>query len=886
MLIAALDYAARGWLVFPIREPGERYTDKNGIEVVASGKEPATAHGYLDATIAADQIRKWWAAKPDRNIGLVTSPASGIWVLDCDIDADTGEFGTEALDDLKKEHGALPPHPIALTPGGGQHHFFAWPDDGQDLPRRIRFLPGLDALAMRGTKGGYLVAPPSRRGDGGEYRWEISPAIIAAPQAPTWLLEQIRYNRRERPADMDRIRPVRSDATSAYGRAALMDLCAEIAGAPPGQQDVTLRDKAVRVGSLAYGGNIEINEAFSSVMAAAMQMSNQAGRSPWTEQELESKVRRHFAYAMNDPTPPPASRPDRPVYAPPPRDDDAPEQVAEIDQDETEKAVEKTEEKPKPRFREPFQYLGYTKDGYHYLPDGKGQIVTLKSGEHTALRLIELAPLDYWRGVLGVEEVDKESWTTIADGLMRQSEQAGVFDPANVRGRGAWIDGKRVVVHTGSEVIIDGEATALNAAKSRYVYERGASWEFGFGDPANTPEAHRLVEICDRLTWADKLSGALLAGFCIIAPVSGALNWRPHIWVTGGSGSGKSTVQNDIVGRIVGPAAERFDGKATEAGIRQIMGYDARPVLLDEAESEDAAGILRMQGVLDLARVASSGGRMVKGSQSHRAVTFVIRSCFCFSSINTSVRHKADESRISKLVLVPNRAPDADDHYLDLVRDINAWFTPEYASAMFARTVKYLPALLANIETFKAAASTELRNRRAADQLGPMLAGYYLCHSTGKITVDKAREFIARHNWADYVAIDSMSDELRLLEHLMSQKIRVNGSSGSFDVSVGVACMEANREDGRQEPYTAALGQVGIKVEGGMIAVSDSASVVRGLLRDAPQWQGDWKRPLRNLPGATAGKPMRFAPGILTRATWVPLGLLDGTYHEREPGED
>ena len=44
-----------------------------------------------------------------------------------------------------------------------------------------------------------------------------------------------------------------------------------------------------------------------------------------------------------------------------------------------------------------------------------------------------------------------------------------------------------------------------------------------------------------------------------------------------------------IIGRVVGFFALYMDGKTTEAGIRQLLGADARPVILDEVESEDMA---------------------------------------------------------------------------------------------------------------------------------------------------------------------------------------------------------------------------------------------------------------------------------------------------------
>lgn len=293
LLDAALGYAARGWKVFPIRP---------------ALKIPATPNGFKDATADADKITNWWTARmafADRNIGVCTSRASGIWVLDCDVDKETGELGEGTLDALMAEHGELPPCPIQMTPTGGKHYVFAWPDDGEDLPRRIKFKPGLDALGSRmdGEEeiAGYFIVAPSVRQDG-EYKWIVPPDMFAPPQAPAWLVQMIREARTERPADLPRIAPVIGASTTPYGRKALLDLCSEIAAAMPGTQNSTLMAKATRIGSIAAGGNIDWQEAYTSAVDAGMRMVNQAGEDPWTQKLVEKKVREAMDYGAKDPT--------------------------------------------------------------------------------------------------------------------------------------------------------------------------------------------------------------------------------------------------------------------------------------------------------------------------------------------------------------------------------------------------------------------------------------------------------------------------------------------------------------------------------------------------------------------------------------------------------
>ncbi len=298
-LEAALIYASRGWLVFPIK---------------SDEKVPTTKRGYLDATTDVEIIKKWWTLRrgwDKRNVGIVTSRRSGIWVLDADIDMETGEtIGEDSLAALLVKHGPLPPHPIARTPNGGKHHVFAYPIDG-DLPRRIKFAPGLDALGshMEGEeeKAGYFVAYPSRRIEG-DYVWEVRPGSLETiPLAPSWLIEMIRTDAVRQVATIP-IAPTPSADTKPYGRAALTEICREIATCAPGSQDDTLLRRSRRIGRMVAGGSINEGEAFTSLVAAGMQMT--PGREPWSQKDVEKKVRRGMEHGFRDPhQPKPSVRP-------------------------------------------------------------------------------------------------------------------------------------------------------------------------------------------------------------------------------------------------------------------------------------------------------------------------------------------------------------------------------------------------------------------------------------------------------------------------------------------------------------------------------------------------------------------------------------------------
>ena len=168
------------WAVFPLR-----------------GKTPAVSaekggHGCKDASADPDTVAAWWKEYPGANIGLATGKANGILVLDIDRNHADGVDGEETLKEMERELGPLPPTVEALTPNGGRHLYFKYPE-GRDIGSRTARAgrPGID---VRGN-GGYVVVPPStvRCADGQvrAYEWEVSSYPHTTPLAElpeAWLL--------------------------------------------------------------------------------------------------------------------------------------------------------------------------------------------------------------------------------------------------------------------------------------------------------------------------------------------------------------------------------------------------------------------------------------------------------------------------------------------------------------------------------------------------------------------------------------------------------------------------------------------------------------------------------------------------------------------------
>lgn len=178
MLRHALQYAERGWYVFPVHS---MHGDKCSCGRMCGrpGKHPRTQNGWKDATLSPDTIEKWWRQWPDANIGVACGP-SGLLV----VDVDPRNNGDETFADLETRHGVLPPTRTALTGGGGQHYFFDV--TGVDGKFKGRILgQGVELQAS----GQYVVVPPSNHASGRVYGWDAGqPTEVAFP--PSWMIDE------------------------------------------------------------------------------------------------------------------------------------------------------------------------------------------------------------------------------------------------------------------------------------------------------------------------------------------------------------------------------------------------------------------------------------------------------------------------------------------------------------------------------------------------------------------------------------------------------------------------------------------------------------------------------------------------------------------------
>ena len=535
-----------------------------------------------------------------------------------------------------------------------------------------------------------------------------------------------------------------------------------------------------------------------------------------------------------------------------------------------------------------FAILGYNRGTYYVFQHGKSQIAEITKGDMSEIGLIELAPLNWWEMHFPGEK-SKIDTKMAAEFIIRTAEKRGIYDPSNRRGRGAWVDDQRMIYHHGGYLSVDGQPMDVTKIKSRFVYELDRSLPPPADTALDSDEGEMLLELASQFRWSKPGSAALLAGWVALAPVCGAMRWRPHIWLTGGAGCGKSTVLNRYVHFLLGGLDLYAQGNSTEAGIRQTLGADARPVLFDESESNEESDAKRMQNVLSLIRQSSteSEAQTLKGTAGGSAMSFHIRSMFCLASIQVALKQQADIERLSVLTLRPKREDkDAEgtwsrisDGLYQIERD------DTFPSRLFRRSMNLLPITLKNILVFSNAAAKRFGSQRDGDQYGTLLAGAWSLISTRMATVEEALELIDRYDWSEHRDNADTDEGQRALSSLMEAHIRIKGG---IEVTVYELVCAAFGEptemtDLTQVTADAILQRHGMKVRGDRLLLSNNSNELRRLMAGTT-FEADYRGVLLRVVGAdrNENKPVKFS-GVQNKCISIPLGPIVTDDRRQEP---
>ncbi|AFK51896.1 DNA primase [Tistrella mobilis KA081020-065] len=477
----------------------------------------------------------------------------------------------------------------------------------------------------------------------------------------------------------------------------------------------------------------------------------------------------------------------------------------------------------------------------------------------------------------------------VAEALIHDASMRGVWSPREkVRGRGAWsgADGE-LVMHLGDTLMVvppeKGEAwrqqepgevlgrvypTAPCILRPHPVAQPG-----GEKGPAG-----EVLDILKTWSWRrPELDPYLTLGWIASAWLGGAIAWRAIIWLTGGKGTGKSTLQN-FIKMLFDEHALLKSADATEPSLRRTLKYDSLPVAIDEAESEEDNR--QMHKLVKLARNAATGALSMRAGNDGGAEHFILRSSVQFSSVLIPPLLPQDRSRIAILDLLPlGDRPEpkiterwARDRGSQLLRRLmdGWWRWPE------------------TVEAYRAAMRQAGHDARGQDVYGTMLAAADLLFH------DLIPEPGALDGWVEMLAKSEMtpdgeaSDEASCLTHLLSSTLdsphdRQRRTIGDW-IRIAAGTHPDYQGDERLRLARRLLQEAGLAVHFEPPPTRSAwlrvANQHQGLARifQGTHWQqraaadGVWVQSLRRLEGARVPKKTIWI-GATCRGSEIPLAL-------------
>ncbi|MGW2742801.1 bifunctional DNA primase/polymerase [Streptomyces sp. NPDC001450] len=284
LLRAALDAAAQGWPVIPLR-PGSKVPALHGERRCPRTGDCSDGHRTFEqrATTDPGRIERCWASGPF-NAGIATGPAH-LLVVDLDTLKPTDEKGTpdgaanfQAL--CERAGQAAPLTRRIRTPSGGEHLYFTAPNGVRFTNTTGTLTPKVDTRAW----GGQVVAPGSITPQGPYTVLDDQPVT----NLPEWLQKALTAP--QKPATAP-ILPVLARDTDRYAAAVLRREVHAVATTPEGGRQAELLRAVRAVGRFVAWGDLDR----ATVEAAFTCGGESAGLPPG---ECRATIRKALDYSL------------------------------------------------------------------------------------------------------------------------------------------------------------------------------------------------------------------------------------------------------------------------------------------------------------------------------------------------------------------------------------------------------------------------------------------------------------------------------------------------------------------------------------------------------------------------------------------------------------
>lgn len=508
---------------------------------------------------------------------------------------------------------------------------------------------------------------------------------------------------------------------------------------------------------------------------------------------------------------------------------------------------------------------GYSKGAngkpeYHFFKKKTITLETLSHDEITGKGLTRLVPSkNFWFDLAPHCKTLNDAFFECGLDVIQLCERT-YFDTSSTCGLGAWNDllsPSGFVFHAGDRLIIDrNQEIALNDIQLNNCYERRPKAKLA-PDELTEDEGKEFINILELLNFADHHYAYALAGWLFLAPICCTLSWRPHIYLKGGRGSGKSWVVKKIILAALDSFCKGYEGGSSVAGIYQDLSIDSLPVVIDEMDAYEETDKKRIQNIYGFSRESSSseGTSRVKGTSGGKAISYKPRSMFCFSSIMASNSKDADKSRTTEIELTANSKPVG---YFEKAKEMrkqlmNATFAPR----LLRRSVNSMGRIQAIYDAFSSKIEEMTGSARNTQQIAMLATGYW-CLTNDKDPINHELHHIS-FIFSKFVEAVTKTDNEheKILKAIMEHLVQVVEMQGyntiRKDKSLLSIVKDASEANGTSlKELNTTLGNYGIKVQDGFVYFAPAHSAIVKIIKGKTFADENYSDALKRHPDAVS----------------------------------
>ena len=505
-----------------------------------------------------------------------------------------------------------------------------------------------------------------------------------------------------------------------------------------------------------------------------------------------------------------------------------------------------------------YELLGLAGDGVAFRLSIGRIVVKSRESLFQPNTLGALARLSFWYRLADVDNLGAATARRIGDSLLLEADKMGQVDLARIVGRGAakLTDGT-LAWHLGDRIFVDGDEHPLGGHydkdRKRPPGLRGhffvAEPRIELGEAASDADMRKAAAAVMQYRWDTPDDGRRLLGWIVASLIGGALDWRPHMFFTAPSSTGKTWLVDHVVKSILGPHTRKI-ADATAAALARETSYSSLPLLFDEAEPSQPW----VQDTYALLRIAAGGdGERLRAdvTSSTDVLSQAPRFPALMSAVSVPAWQRADETRWT---------------FARLGKEVDDWSTVEEAittamlkaDAIRYRIIRQMPEIVANVQRMIRTFQGQGMDSREALASAALTAGW---HAWG---IDEKDVYSKVEKDQPQDAVECLTDILGLIVSLDGNRKR-----------------SAHRvlTDGDRDDTKLVADQLGLRLgefEGVCgLAIRNEHRGMREALRHT-QWANVTLRlKLAEIQGAVLSQgPVRFPSGN-GRATLIPHKALE-----------